>query len=95
MRINDLDLISTVVRADSPEARNGFSYLPSGHNEYQYFVPIRNNPNVHVELNHYVDVRDIGQNYILVFNLKHNRIGFVRADQMVEVIDFIVDVKGV
>lgn len=95
MNVIEPERTENLVRADSPEAREGFSYLPPHCEEYSYLVPILNNPHIAIEINHLVNVRNIGQKYVLVFNLKYNKIGFVRADLLVEVTDFTVDMEGI
>ena len=83
-----------LVRADSRKARNGFRYFILG--AIEYFVPTEDNPHVL-----YIR-RAIGEGqsifitpkYVLVFNVKNNMMGIVKADQMVEPVNFTVNVEG-
>ena len=81
------------VRADSRKAKNGFRYFVLG--AIEYFVPTEDNPH-----NLYIR-RSMGEGqsifitpeYVLVFNVKNNRMGIVKADQMVEPVNFTVNVE--
>ena len=94
MEIRDPDLICNFVRADSPEAADGFGFEQNG--IYEYLVPMQDN-----EANLYIrrQIQEgqsifIESEYVLVFNVKNNRAGIIRADRMVEPVDFVVTTKG-
>ncbi len=82
------------VRADSREAKNGFRYFVLG--VIEYFVPTKDNPhNLYIRRS----IREgqsifITPEYVLVFNVKNNTMGIVRADQMVEPVEFEVNMEG-
>ncbi len=84
-----------LVRADSSKATRGFRYIDERDDYYGYFVPMSPNSS-------YLYIRRsvqkgqsifIEPEYILVFNIKHNSAGIVKADRMVEPIDFTVQAE--
>ncbi len=83
-----------LVRADSEEAENGFRYLVEEDITYNYYIPMDDN-------SYYLYIRRairkgrnlfINPDYVLVFNLRSNTAGVVKADKMVEPVDFTVNV---
>ncbi len=84
-----------LVRADSEEAENGFRYLDEEDNTYNYYMPMDDN-SCHLYIR--MTIKEgrsifINPNYVLVFNLQFNIAGVVKADKMVEPIDFTVNVE--
>ncbi len=84
-----------LVRADSYAASRGFRYIDEQNDYYGYFVPM--SPN-----SAYLYIRQsvregqsifIEPEYILVFNITHNSAGLVKADRMVEPVDFTVQAE--
>ncbi len=94
MRINDPLLITNPVRADSPEASKGFSYVDPRDGETMYFLPLKRNP--HFDFT-FTDPSKKGteDDYVPVLNIKSDCIGVVPVDQMVEPIELIVNVETV
>ncbi len=82
-----------LVRADSEEAKEGFRSLAEDE-AYAYLVPMDDN-SAHLYIR-----RRIGEggsifitpDNILVFNLKYNIAGLVKADEMVEPVNLTVSV---
>ena len=84
-----------LVRADSEEAENGFRYLDEEDNTYNYFVPMDDN-SYHLHIRMTIKKGKsifINPTYVLVFNLQSNTAGVVKADKMVEPVDFTVNVE--
>ena len=94
MKVNDPDLICNFVRADSPEAANGFGY--EFHGRYEYAVPVKDNPQILYIRRAVKEGQSsfIEPEYILVFNVKNNCMGIIKANQMVEPVNFTVNVEG-
>ena len=95
MKVNDPLFISNPVRADSDEAKNGFRYIDEDDNTYNYFVPMDSN-SVHLYIRRSMG-KDrsifIAPSHILVFNVQSNSAGIVKADRMVEPVDFTVNAE--
>ncbi len=84
------------VRADSREAKKGFRYLDENDNTYGYFVPMEDN-RFTLYIRRIVQEGQsifITPQYVLVFNVQSNAAGIVKADRMVEPVDFTVNVEG-
>ena len=84
-----------LVRADSYEASKGFRYQDEGDDYYDYFVPMSPNSG-HLYIRR--SIREgqsifIDPQYILVFNIKHNSAGIVKANRMVEPVGFTVQAE--
>ena len=87
---------NNLVRADSREAENGFRYLDTRDNTYDYFVPMNSNSsNLYIRRAPREDRSIfIAPEYVLVFNVRFNIAGIVKADKMVEPVDFTFSVEG-
>ncbi len=93
MKVIEPERTTNLVRADSLKARNGFRYFDKNEETYMYFVPMKDN-------SHHLYIRRTvreGQSifitpvYILVFSVRYNTAGIVKADRMVEPINFVVN----
>lgn len=93
MKVNKPTLVSNSVRADSSEAKNGFGYEALG--EYEYFVPVSDNSCILYIRRSLKKGQSIfiEPEYVLVFNVKNNTMGIVKANQMVEPVNFSVNVE--
>ena len=94
MKVIEPNETSKEVRADSPEAKNGFRTYDDLEEEYDYFVPMNSNS---MNLSIRRTVRGersifIEPEHILVFNIQFNCAGIIKADKMVEPVDFTVNV---
>ncbi len=94
MRINDPLLITNPVRADSPEASKGFSYVDPDDGETLYFLPLCENSHFTFTFTDPARKRT-EPDYVPVLNIKSDCIGVVPVDQMVEPIELIVNVETV
>ena len=94
MKVNDPLLITNPVKADSPEVSKGFSYVDPEDGETMYFLPLSENPNLDIV---FTDPARKGTepDYVLVLNIKSDCIGVVPVDQIVEPVEFIVNVETV
>ncbi len=84
-----------LVRADSYAASGGFRYADEDDDYYNYFVPMSPN-STHLYIRRSVQQGRsifIEPEYILVFNVEHNSAGIVKANRMVEPIDFTVQAE--
>ena len=83
-----------LVRADSEEAREGFRTLEEDES-YDYFVPMDDN-RIHLQVRRKVTPPQklvyVEPDYTLVFNLRYNIAGLVKADEMVEPVNLTVNV---
>ncbi|KKL21721.1 hypothetical protein LCGC14_2442630 [marine sediment metagenome] len=83
-----------LVRADSWKAENGFRYLDEDDNTYSYSVPMNSN-STHLYIRRAIRENQsvfITPEYVLVFNVQSNVAGIVKADKMVEPVEFKVTV---
>lgn len=94
MRVNKPTEVSNLVRADSKKASNGFRYVFLGGDEYA--VPVKDNPSVLYIRRAIKEEQSIfiEPDYVLVFNIKNNCMGIIKAGQMVEPVDLTVNVEG-
>ncbi|KKN03336.1 hypothetical protein LCGC14_1108780 [marine sediment metagenome] len=94
MNVIEFMRTENLVRADSEETENGFRYFDEEDNTYSYFVPMDDNShNLYIRM----AIKEgrsifITPNYVLVFNLKNNTAGIVKADKMVEPVNFTVNI---
>ncbi len=82
-----------LVRADSGEARKGFRSFDD-EESYDYFVPMDDN-SAHLYIRKRIKEGEsifITPDNILVFNLRYNIAGLVKADEMVEPVNLTVNV---
>ena len=86
---------NNLVRADSREAKKGFRYLDENNNTYEYFVPMEDNRST-LYIRRVIQEGQsifITPQYVLVFNVRFNAAGIIRADRMVELVELEVIVK--
>ena len=97
MRVIEPDDQSKSVRADSVEAKSGFKSYDEYAEEWDYFVPMKDNPNTLYIRRKLQDNQSIfiTPNYVLVFNVMYNCAGIVKADKMVEPVNLTVNVEVV
>ncbi len=79
-----------LVRADSEEAKEGFRAFGDDES-YTYFVPMDDNSS-HLYIRKKSGSIFITPDNILVFNLRYNIAGLVKADEMVEPVNLTVNV---
>ena len=87
-----------LVRADSEEAKEGFRSFDDDES-YDYFVPMDDNSS-HLSIKRKGGVTQtyrkrtvsITPNNVLVFNLRYNIAGIIKADEMVEPVNLTVNV---
>ncbi len=97
MDIVEPERTENLVRADSLKARKGFRYLDEDDKTYDYFVPMSDNQhNLYIRRAKWGGQSTlINPDYILIFNVQHNAAGIVKVDQMVEPVEFVVNVEEV
>lgn len=90
MNVIEPERTENLVRADSYAASNGFRYMDVDDGIYSYFVPMSDN-STHLYIRQNIQDGEsifIAPKYVLVFNVKSNSAGIVKADEMVEPIAF-------
>ncbi len=95
MKVIELERVENSVRADSPEAMNGFRKWHETDKEWDYFVPMDDNfVNLYIRRT-IQEGRSIfiTPNYVLVFNIQCNTAAIIKANAMVEPVEFEVIVK--
>ncbi|KKK88616.1 hypothetical protein LCGC14_2741380 [marine sediment metagenome] len=94
MRIIEPVNIENLVRADSVEAHEGFRYLDENDGIYGYFIPMDDNSsNLYIRRTIKTGKSIfIAPEYVLVFNIRFNIAGAIKANKMVEPVDFTVNV---
>ncbi len=95
--MNVIEPVATrnLVRADSPEAMNGFRKWHETDQEWDHFVPMCAN-SINLCIRRTVQEGRsifIEPSHILVFNLQFNSAAIVEADAMVEPVNFTVNVE--
>ena len=84
-----------LVRADSPEAMNGFRKWHEIDKEWDHFVPMCAN-STHLYIRRTIQEGRsifIEPSHLLVFNLQFNSAALIEADKMVEPVDFTVNAE--
>ncbi len=86
---------NNLVRADSPEAMNGFRKWREIEEEWDYFIPMDANfTNLYIRRTIQEGRSNlIEPSHVLVFNLEYNSAAIVKADKMVEPVELEVIVK--
>lgn len=95
MKITEPVEVSKLVRADSEEARDGFREYDEIGEGWDYFVPMDDNSS-HLYIRRNIqDGRSIfiEPDRILVFNIKYNIAGIIKADTTVEPVELTVKVE--